>query len=165
MPRSGTTWAANWLTADGTLCLHGLSGTKHRTEWDSVRCGNRRIGVSDTVIGAFPEWLNDHPARKVILHRPVAEIHESFGGEIEVPTVDLSKINGFHVHWTDLFERPMPIWNHLMNATFDPVRHEMLVGFQINTIANKVNLDVDVCRRLVSDMQERLNERDRRSAT
>ena len=106
-PRSGSAWAANWLTTDKSLCFHGLQRTVHHTQWDTLT-SERVLGVSDPSVCFFSEWLNKHPARKVILHRDKAEIQASLGAEepIADESWGLDKRNGMHVHWRELFGIP-----------------------------------------------------------
>lgn len=76
LPRSGTAWAANWLTTDTTFCLHDPLAKYHHTELDGL-VSDKRLGVACTGLWTQPEWLNAHPAKKVILHRPLEEINRS----------------------------------------------------------------------------------------
>lgn len=152
-PRSGTTWASNWLTTDRSLCYHGLAATKHYTEWDAIE-SDRMLGVSEPSICMFPEWLNQHPARKVILHRDAEEIAQSLG----MPARDwgLDKIEGVHVPWTALFEEPRAIYEFLLQRDFDPERHAILADLEINHMLEKVKMDPAVARRMVADLRERM---------
>ena len=98
-PRSGTTWAANWLTTDTTLCLHDPLAYRHYAEWDDFE-SSKMLGVSDCGVCAFPDFLNSHPARKVILHRDRKEIAESLGmPEFLLSPDHLDEIQGMHVHF------------------------------------------------------------------
>ena len=153
-PRSGTTWASNWLTTDTTLCMHGLSAKMHHTEWDSIK-SNKMLGVSDPAISKFHRWLNQHPARKVIVHRDSKEVCESVGIHY-VPNEywELNKVDGMHVNWLDLFNNPKPIYEFLLQREFDQERHDMLKTFQINTMAKKVKLDKSIVHRMIKELQE-----------
>jgi hypothetical protein len=73
LPRSGTAWAANWLTTDTTHCIHDPIAKHHHTELDDLS-SSKHLGVSCTGLWRFPDWLNKHPAKKVILRRDRAEI-------------------------------------------------------------------------------------------
>lgn len=72
LPRSGTTWAANWLSTDDCLVQHDPLYRAHYTDW-----GAKFQAVSCTGIWRWPEWVNAQPCPKIILHRPEAEIMSS----------------------------------------------------------------------------------------
>ncbi len=152
-PRSGTTWSANWLTTDTTLCIHGPSGKIHRSLWDKIE-SKRTIGIADTVISRFYEWLNKHPARKVILHRSSKEVCESVGMQLVPDDVwCLDKVHGMHVDYLELFNNPKPIYEFLLQKEFDSERHIMLKSFQINTMSHKVKLDKNIFLQLMEDLK------------
>ena len=102
-PRSGTTWAANLLTTDTTLCLHDPLFTHHYSELDGIE-SNKRLGVSCTGLCLFPEYVNSHQARKVVLHRDLREINRSldaigFFGFMAMMLFLLILVAGFVYEW------------------------------------------------------------------
>jgi len=157
MPRSGTTWAANWLTTDKTICLHDPLWTHHYTEWDNLadKIG-KRVGISCTGIGFWPHWLNDHPARKVIVHRPVDEINMSLrriNKECWDTPMNLGYIKGRHVDWQDLFNDPEPIWNHLLpDIPFNQQRHKLLRQMKIEPVSSVGFENIDLYKQLMSEI-------------
>lgn len=163
LPRSGTTWAGHWLSTGATNCVHDPLYTKHYRDWDSVKKVRPGVlhGVSCTGIWRWANWVNQHPARKVILHRDVSEIRESCllaGIEAQVTRADaaaLHDIGGKHVHWTALFDpgSAADIWAHLVDLPFDPGRHRHLR--QIEMQPNFASLDID--RRLQARLSSELN--------
>lgn len=76
-PRSATTWMANFLTTDTTLCMHDALADNKRSLLDRVTIPGVRIGISDCAALYFPEWIEQHPARKIVLWRDPAEINAS----------------------------------------------------------------------------------------
>lgn len=155
LPRSGTTWAANWLTTEKTLCLHDPLNEYHYKELDSLDAGTRELGVSCTGLYLFPEFLNRHPARKVILHRPVGEIKASFKrNDMTVRLFkpeNLNKIEGMHVQWTDMFIRPEKIYSFLMRRNLDVLRHDQLKTFNIQADLNKTRRNGILLKELIYD--------------
>lgn len=155
-PRSGTTWAANWLTTDTTLCLHDPLYTRHYTELDSYPT-KKRLGISCTGLMCFPEWVNAHPARKIVLHRNINEIRESLK-EIGLPWSDhppnLDAIKAIHLPWTDLFEHPKFIYETLLELPFDPERHSLLKDIKMQPNFEGLSIGHDVTRRLVNELLE-----------
>lgn len=142
-PRSGTAWAANWLTTDSTLCLHEPTARWIPKEWDTLR-SERKLGVACTVSAVLHrDFLNGHSARKVILHRPINEIRASMGslaiaGDYDVTA--LEQINGQHYEWSELFSNPAPIYEFLLGKPFDGERHAELLAFNIqnNTLIREL---------------------------
>src|SRR5262245_3130005 len=129
-PRSATTWAANWLTTENSLCLHDPFWRYHYTELDALT-STRRMGIACTGSALFPHWVRAHPARKVILQRDLSEVNASLRA-LGLPEADprfphvLASIDGLHVSWRDVFEKPAPIYEYLLERPFDPERHAIL---------------------------------------
>jgi len=125
-PRSATTWTANWLTTDTTLCLHDPLLKWTKDELLELK-SNKRLGVACTGLALFPEWVNAHPARKVILHRPLNEVDESLqaigmtGCSAQWEGV-LEMIVGVHIDWQDIFTRPQYVYEYLLDQPFDAER-------------------------------------------
>lgn len=136
-PRSATTWAANWLTTDATLCLHDplLKWTKEELMTLDYP---KRLGLSCTGLALFPEWVNAHPARKVILYRSPDEIDQSMLGIGMTPISAqwdgvLERIQGVHLHWSSLFNQRTARWvyEYLLDRPFDPERWALLREFNV----------------------------------
>ena len=134
-PRSGTAWCANWLS-DGTyLALHDPLWDHHYRDLDKI--AGPKTGVCCTGLGYVPEWVNQHPAPKVILHRAPNEVNNSLE-TLGLPTCpqklfdNLWKIDGLHVHWTNLFGPDAELLHrHLKIGDFDPVRWSMLRDMEV----------------------------------
>lgn len=159
-PRSGTTWAANWLTTDKTLCLHDPLFTRHYTELDDIESG-KRLGVSCTGLFMFPEWVNGHKARKVILHRDLNEINASLeaiglAGISREYHNRLDLINGIHLDYQDLFDSPRPIYEYLTGLKFDEERHAMLLDIEMQPKFSGLKVGREVTRRLINEIRESL---------
>lgn len=136
-PRSGTAWAANWLTTDTTLCLHEPLARWNSSNLDSLP-SSKLLGVSCTALALQSDFVNAHPARKVILHRPEAEIRLSMeklkiSGDYDFTALD--RVKGMHVSWTELFVAPEEIYTFLLQRPFDAQRHAELVKLNVqNTV-------------------------------
>ena len=164
-PRSGTTWAANWLTTDTTLCLHDPLWTMHYTELDSIeeRCPNyatinRTIGVACTGLAMFPDWVNLHPSRKVILHRNRIKINESLI-ELGLPILGskwdgaLDKIEGEHHDWMDLFNAPKEIYEFLLDRPFDASRHRLLAEIHMQPNFARLHIQPENVRMIIDELR------------
>lgn len=160
LPRSGTTWAANWLCTDRTHCIHDALNVHHYADLDLIESG-KILGVADTGLWAFPAWLEAHTARKVILHRNLDEIAASLES-IGLPPIPpnagavLDNIEGMHIPWTDLWEwdKASAIYNYLTGLEFDAERHEELRQMNISPSLARVRRDKGVGRRLMSEIEK-----------
>jgi hypothetical protein len=156
-PRSATTWCSNWLTTDTTLCLHDPLWRWHYSEIDAVPC-SKVLGIACTGIALFPDWVNAHPARKVILHRPLDEVdasleriglsalHGSWDGVLD-------RIRGVHLDWRDLFARPKYIYEYLLDRPFDAERHEALREINMQPAFAKLSIDRSATSRLIRELE------------
>ena len=156
-PRSGTTWAANWLTTDTTLCLHDPLWTHHYTDLDNIRSG-KMLGVACTGLYMFPDFVNSHPARKVILHRDEKEINESLKAiglpELSNIEKDLYKINGVHLNWKVIFDEPKAMYEYLTGLKFDTERHEFLKEIEMQPNFEGLKIGKEVTLRLINEIKE-----------
>jgi hypothetical protein len=122
-PRSGTTWASVWLEA-----IHDPLWDCYYQDLDKKFGGS---GICCTGLGLFPDWVNEHPCPKVILHRPAHEVKVScIVNHLPIPPAiiykNLDRIKGMHVAWTELFSDPEPIYRHLIGDGFDAAKHLIL---------------------------------------
>jgi len=156
-PRCGTTWAANWLTTDTTLCLHDPLYTRHYDDLDAIE-SKKMLGVSCTGLYHFPGWVRAHPARKVILHRPLAEINESLDalGFPLVTHADLARldeIDGMHLDWKSMFSDPAQMYEFLTKKEFDAERHSELVHIEMQPKFIGLTINKDVGRRFIEELR------------
>lgn len=152
LPRSGSTWAANWLTGERIFCLHDPLWTIAPDDLDArlaEMAPGRVRGIACTGLWRWPSWVNRHPARKLVLHRPRADVARSLD-RLGLPRLpidaerNLNAINGRHVDWFDLFspEPAREIWDYLTGGEpFDAARHAQLVAMQIEPKFDAVTRD------------------------
>lgn len=143
LPRSGSTWAANWLTTETSLCLHdpeasGMTLAELDAKASSIT--SKRLGVATTSAWAQVEWLNAHPAPKLVFHRPRSEVNSSLEKAglppIDQRVVDLNnKIEGHGRYWFRLFEpgAAKAICDEL-GLPFDAERHRVLSTFRVTPV-------------------------------
>ena len=111
LPRSGTAWMANYLTTDNTLCLHESFMDFSLEELDGYDCGYR-LGIAETAGMFIADEINQHPARKIIIERPLEDVNQSLQA-INLPCMTeyhvelLNKIDGFRVKFNELFNPEM----------------------------------------------------------
>lgn len=162
LPRSATTWASNLFTTDHVHCHHDPLYTKHYEQWDSdLPVPERLTGVSCTGIWRWPDWLNQHPARKVLLHRDLDQVNDELhrlgmpqlGPEAEE---QLWKVIGLHVPFGHLFEPDgaKAIWDYLTHGKipFNERRWLTLVGIEMQPYFDGVRIDPGVTRKLFEEL-------------
>jgi len=159
-PRSGTTWAANWLSTDTTICVHDPLLRVPRERLDEFSSPGKTLGIACTALYQFPEFVNAHPARKVIVHRDIREINDSLEElgvnplEEDKVTTLLDSIAGVHVTTADLFnvDAAQHIYEYLLEKPFDPERHYELVKMQIQPEFACVPYNKAVIRNLFAEL-------------
>lgn len=140
-PRSGTAWASVWLTDRNSFCYHDPLWDTHFEDLDRLAVSHERelCGIACTGVANFLDWVVRHPAKKLILHRPRAEVGASAMRTYGWPPPteqffrNLERIPGLHRPWTDLWENPREIWEYLMPDPFDAHRHAVLRRLNIQT--------------------------------
>lgn len=157
-PRSATTWCSNWLTTDTTLCLHDPLWTRHYSELDEIQSA-KALGIACTGIALFPEWVNAHPARKIILHRDLKHIDASLE-RIGLSAISshwegvLDKIEGIHLPWTALFDQPKNIYEYLLDRPFDADRHAALREISMQPHFPGLTVDRGAASRLITELSQ-----------
>lgn len=159
-PRSGSTWAANWLTTERTLCLHDVILQFEPRELDQIPC-DRDLGISCTGLAQYHAWVNEHPAKKLILHRAINEIDNSL---LSVGLTPLSRawkgalerINGMHVGWLDIFnpDTAGPIYTYLTGLPFDAARHEQLLDMNVQPQFDRVHVKSNAAKAFARRVRE-----------
>jgi hypothetical protein len=165
LPRSGTTWAANWFTSRDTYCHHDPLYKCHYGQWGTmptpVRCN--QVGVSCTGIWRWPKFVNDHPARKLILVRDFDEVQHSLES-IGAPLLhkndkrSLDAIHGEKIDYKTLFntELSLSLWEYLIGdvSGYCHDRHAELCKMDIQPKHDKINPDKLVTKRLYDELNK-----------
>lgn len=160
LPRSGSTWAANWLTTERALCVHDPLWTMPP---DEIAQGVERLapdrirGIACTGLWRWPSWINAQPGRKLILRRDRGEVERSMQrlGLPRLPGLadrKLAAIKGTHIDWRALFdpEAARSIWDFLTDGRepFDQARHASLAAMRIEPKFEAVQRDLALNARL-----------------
>jgi len=146
--RSGSTWVANWLTTDTSICYHDP-----RLRWTAEqirhlkRGSKKRVGICCTAAGMDPEWCNLQQCPTLILHRDPLEIEASWRRIGVIPMFSkqpLDCVGGWHVDWKAprVPEIAAQIYEFLLWKDFDAERHHELC--QMNVQPHFVGLDIGV---------------------
>lgn len=169
LPRSGTTWAANYFSAPGETMVHDPLYHKHYSEWRTSYAGISCSGIWD-----WPEWVNatarnfDTPV--LVLHRPLHEIRLSIyqrfqegsdwlRRDAEAALDELKGPSVLHIKWDTLFnETAAPgLWRWMrMPSQFDAVRHRELAKMRIDPVqAVPDDADHALHDRLMAELREK----------
>lgn len=169
MPRSGSAWLSNWLTTETSLCIHEPLHEHYPLDWDvgiaPTYSGLR--GVACTGIWMYPEFLKNHPARKVIVHRPKEEINKSLRalGVLETLEVKTESMlwapEGMHVTFSEILKDSKvakKVYEFLLEGKeFEQNRFNQLVKLNVQRDLDQVELNPEVVKRMLSDRQRALS--------
>lgn len=161
-PRSATTWAANWLTTDGTICLHDPLLEYRIEHLQRLTFPGKRLGISCTSAMLYPDWVNAQSCPKVVLHRPVKDINRSLRelGLVElIPAKHEARLaaveDALHVPYEHLFVPTggAAIARHL-GVPFDAARHNLLLQMRVEPMWRRLNIGKDAAAQLVKRIME-----------
>lgn len=165
LPRSATTWAANWLTSGDVFCMHDPLYKVHYSKWDTDRAhfphtmDYRSIGVSCTGIWRWPDWCNAQDVPKIVVMREIEAIQQDLD-RMGLPSLTREDIETFHkvegkrVYYRDLFDPgcASEIWEHLVGPGYCAHRHAQLVEFNVQPNFLEVKPDPKVTRQLYDEL-------------
>jgi len=160
LPRSGTTWTSNWLTTDDTLCIHDPL-YKYKVEELDLLETDKLLGISCTAIWRFQNFLTNHPARKIVIHKDISKVNDSLANDMGVDTITpeqnelLNSIDGMHFSFESLFDpvEAKKMYEYALQKPFDPVRHAYLVEMNVQPNFDKVVFN----KAALDDFRRRIN--------
>lgn len=150
LPRCASTWAANWLTTGQVGAVHDPLWQMHYRDLDAMIGAHTRApmkGVCCTGLWRWPDFVNAHRARKLVLERPIHEVAASLERQGLPPLPPdaaalLAKIDAPRVHYGQLFAKrhARRLWNYLTlgREPFDQRRFEQLVQMKIEPKLDRV---------------------------
>ena len=150
LPRSGTTWLANWLTTDRTLCLHDPFAESMPGKWPR---DGRRLGISCTGAYLMPNWLAQQRCPVAIIEREPADCAASLGADVAALRAALDAAQGRRWAFDDLWreEPAKALWRYLLpGVPFDALRYRMLRGMQVQPHMKKWTPNMDVIGELIA---------------
>ena len=156
-PRSMTTWISALMTTDKTLCLHDPLWNRDLADLDRLK-SDKVLGIACTGLAFIaPDWVNAHPARKLVVHRPLLEIQRSLGNiGLPQPVDDygprLDQIHGHHIIYDEILNPAIArnIFEWLSHGLrFDAERHAELVKMNVQPAFRQISVDRTAARRLV----------------
>lgn len=156
-PRSGTTWLANLLTTDSTLCLHDPLIEHTPAQLDVMQIPGKKLGIADTAALTARDWVVGHPAKKIVLWRDVKEVNVALGA-LGFRALDSVAMRGlaFEVprariyHWESIFHpKYAKEICDFFNVPWDVYRHQELIKMNIQPQFSKLPVDPAAIREFV----------------
>lgn len=151
LPRSGTTWLANLLTTDHSLCLHD----PFRMLPEQWPRDGRTFGVSCTGGYLMPKWLDVQTCPVAVIERDPAACDASLArmglGAVGVLAPELDRVKARRWRFADLWneERARELWAYLLpDVRFDAVRYRLLRDMQVQPHQRTWTPDASVLREL-----------------
>lgn len=135
LPRSGTTWIANWLTTDRSLCLHDPFAIAMPEAWERDR---RKFGISCTLSYLLDGWLDRFDCPVAIIDRNTeacdASLQAMGFSDTKVLQHAFSQAKGRVFSFDDLWLEPSAraLWSYVLpGEPFDVLRYRQLVRTQV----------------------------------
>lgn len=153
LPRSGTTWLANWLTTDTTVCYHDPFAHSLPEQLDGH---GKRLGIACTGAYLFPDWLAEHACPVAIIERDPGVCDASLQAMGLPPTTALRKrfyaARGRRWSFDDIWNetKARELWAFLLpGIAFDAVRYRLLGEMQIQPHMGKWTPDQRITDELI----------------
>lgn len=135
LPRSGTTWLANWLTTDKSLCLHDPFAKSLPETWDA---GSKRLGISCTGAYLMPGWLCMQDCPVAIIERNPEDCDASLAklgmGTTWPLRTAFKRADGRRWRFDDLWneDTARELWAFLLpGLPFDAARYRLLKDMRV----------------------------------
>jgi hypothetical protein len=152
LPRSGTTWLANWLTTDKSLCLHDPFAKSLPETWDA---GSKRLGISCTGAYLMPGWLCLQDCPVALIERNPedcdASLHRMGLGTTWPLRTAFKRADGRRWRFDDLWDedKARELWAFLLpGLPFDTARYRLLKDMHIEP--REVTQDAHITRELIA---------------
>ena len=161
-PRSATTWAANWLTTDETLCLHDPLLEYSLVNLGQLYFPGKRLGISCTSMLLWPEWIRAQRCPKIILFRNIHEINNSLRalGLDELGPAQhygrLDAVRGIPTFPYEALFAPKLAQKiaSILGTPWDASRHDLLRQMRIEPAWNHLNVGKEAAQQLIQRIQE-----------
>jgi hypothetical protein len=145
LPRSRTTWLANFLTTEKTFCFHDPLAEMYSYKEVLNLNTDRLTGIADTGIGWFDTSIFD--CRKLIIERPVSDVNKEMssllGQEIDLTPLwaNMQRIEALRVPFDQINERLEEIWTYCTELPYDALRAEYLINMNVQVIELPLNAE------------------------
>ena len=155
LPRSGTTWLANWLTTDRTLCLHDPFMNLLPEELEDYST-DKQLGISCT--GAYAlKWFDTLDCPIIAIDRDADEVDASLR-KASLPALtdklkdSFARARGKRYRFTDIWneDKAREMWAFLLpDVPFNEERYRMLTEIQVQPHMGKWVPDMNIIETLI----------------
>lgn len=151
LPRSASTWLANFLTTDRSLCLHDPFALGMPDTWPR---DNRVRGIACTGAYLLGKWMEQFSCPVAVIERDPADCERSLHAVgMSVGCDDLARelklVPGYRIAFDDLWneDAARALWAHLLpDAPFDVIRYRLLRDMQVQPHMGKIVYDPTTLR-------------------
>jgi hypothetical protein len=135
LPRSGTSWVANWLTTERSLCLHDPFALGLPSSWPK---DERARGISCTAAYLMRGWVDKFDCPVAVIERDPAACDESLR-ELGLPDsafcqAALREVHAQRFAFEGLWDEggARELWEYLLpQIPFDALRWRLLKDMQV----------------------------------
>lgn len=157
LPRSGSTWVANWLTDGARICYHDP------LSWATPEILTAHESGKPWGIACTGWWMTGKPIpakRVLIIDRDPNDVNQSLVriGLQEIPgdfTADFSAYPGKRMPFSALWDEDSAaaIWYYLTGTEMDRDRYHLLRDMNIQPEFRRWTPDAAVLRQIVEELQ------------
>lgn len=154
LPRSGTTWLANWLTTERSLCLHEPFSYGMPAAWPM---DERRRGISCTASYLMRDWLDHYHCPTAIIERDPAACDASLDAMGLPGTAPVyrafARAEGRRFAFESLWHEDgaRALWDFLLpGVPFDALRYRVLQDMQVQPHMGKWMPDMATLSTLIA---------------
>lgn len=153
LPRSATTWLANWLTTEHSLCLHDPFSFGMPAAWP---IDHRKRGISCTAAYLMRGWLDHYECPTAIIERDPAACDASLDAMGLPGTAPIYRLFhqaegrrfAFEALWHE--DGARELWDFLLpHVPFDALRYRLLQEMQIQPHLGKWMPDLSTMTSLI----------------
>lgn len=138
LPRSATTWLANWLTTDRSLCLHDPFAHGLPETWPR---DHRLRGIACTGAAMMPHWLGGYACPIAVIVRESEDCDRSLYRlglpDTGLVQVALNESPGKRFAFDDLWSEhsARELWCYLLpSVPFDELRYRLLRDMNVQPL-------------------------------
>ncbi len=155
MPRSGTSWLANLLTTDRSLCMHDPFAQAMPDQWER---DTRKFGISCTLSFVVKGWLEQFDCPVAIIERDESARNASLlkmglapNPKDPVSGAAFANVKGLRFDFDALWDEgdALKLLEHLLpDIPFDSLRYRQLLRLQVQPHMQHWTADLSVFKTL-----------------
>ena len=150
LPKSATSWAANWLTTEASVCIHDPMVWHKPDDMASLLSlpgsSTKYRGVACTALWMVPGWVQENVRDWIVVERPIDEVNAGLCamglGPMPEDAVRLfDEMPGERIAMRDLFSEATAhaVWRKLLPyVPFDAERHRLLTELMVTPAFQRI---------------------------